>query len=163
MSSTELDTRERILQTTWHLMEERKGQGVRIEDIAQAAGVSRQAVYLHFGSRAELLIATTHYLDETLQGARKLQQACCAEPATAALEALVETWTKYIPEIYGLAKVLMTMRDTDKAAAAAWDDRMKALYDGCLFVIKRLDEEGVLSPEWSVDKGTDLILSLIHI
>ena len=75
MSSTETDTRERILKETWHLMEKRRGQGVRIEDVAQAAGVSRQAVYLHFGSRAELLIATTHYLDATLHGAQKLQEA----------------------------------------------------------------------------------------
>jgi AcrR family transcriptional regulator len=163
MSSTELDTRKRILQETWHLMEERKGKGVRIEDIAQAAGVSRQAVYLHFGNRAELLIATTHYLDETLQGAQKLQQACCAEPATGALTALVEMWTKYIPEVYGLAKVLMTMRETDKAAAAAWDDRMKALYDGCSFVVQRLDKEGVLSSEWSVDEATDFLWSTISI
>ena len=33
-------------------MEERNGQGVRMSDVAGAAGVSRQAVYHHFGSRA---------------------------------------------------------------------------------------------------------------
>ena len=32
-------------------MEKRRGQGVLMKDIAEAAGVSRQALYLHFGSR----------------------------------------------------------------------------------------------------------------
>jgi len=163
MSSLEIDTRERILKETWRLMEERKGQGVRIEDVAQAAGVSRQAVYLHFGSRAELLIATTHYLDDTLHGAEKLQAACLAETAVGALEDFTAFWTNYIPEIYGLAKVLMTMRATDKAAAAAWDDRMKALRDGCLFVIKRLQQERLLASEWSVEGAADFYWMMISI
>jgi AcrR family transcriptional regulator len=163
MSSTETDTRERILKETWHLMEKRRGQGVRIEDVAQAAGVSRQAVYLHFGSRAELLIATTHYLDDTLHGAQKLQEAVCAETAVGALEAYVEFWTKYIPQIYGLAKVLMTMRETDKAAAAAWDDRMEALYSGCLIIMQRLEKEGILSPELTVDEAADFFWATISI
>ncbi len=47
-------------------MEERLGRGVRMSDIAEAAGVSRQAVYDHFGSRAELMAATVRYGDVVL-------------------------------------------------------------------------------------------------
>jgi AcrR family transcriptional regulator len=36
---------------------------VRIADIAVAAEVSRQAVYLHFGNRANLLLAAVQYRD----------------------------------------------------------------------------------------------------
>jgi AcrR family transcriptional regulator len=39
-------------------MEERRGQGVCMRDIADAAGLSRQAVYDYFGSRTKLLVAT---------------------------------------------------------------------------------------------------------
>ena len=35
-----------------------------MSDVAKQAGISRQAVYLHFPSRAELLIATTRYIDQ---------------------------------------------------------------------------------------------------
>jgi transcriptional regulator GlxA family with amidase domain len=44
MSSARKDTRERILQTTWRLLEKNWRQGVRLEDIAHDAGVSRQAM-----------------------------------------------------------------------------------------------------------------------
>jgi len=64
MSSKKTDTRTRILTATWHLMEQRRGQGVSMSDIAKAAGISRQALYLHFDSRTELMIATVHYVDE---------------------------------------------------------------------------------------------------
>ena len=47
------DTRARILETTWRLME--KDISVRIADIAAESGVSRQAVYLHFGDRQGLV------------------------------------------------------------------------------------------------------------
>jgi AcrR family transcriptional regulator len=60
MSSSGLETRTRILEATRRLMEERRGQGVRMRDIAEEVGISRQAVYDHFGSRAKLLVATTH-------------------------------------------------------------------------------------------------------
>ena len=33
-------------------------------DIVKTAGISRQAVYLHFPTRAEFLIATAQHLDE---------------------------------------------------------------------------------------------------
>ena len=64
MSSDNSKTRTRILQAALKLLEASQGQGVRMADIAKQAGVSRQAVYLHFSTRAELLIATTLYLDE---------------------------------------------------------------------------------------------------
>ncbi|MBL4878008.1 MAG: helix-turn-helix transcriptional regulator, partial [Hyphomonas sp.] len=55
MSSENLETREKIMRATWKLLEESGGSGVRMSDIAKAAGISRQAVYLHFPTRADLL------------------------------------------------------------------------------------------------------------
>jgi hypothetical protein len=78
-----------------------------------------------------------------------------AENGIQALEAFVEFWGNYIPDIYGLAKALLISRDDDEAAAAAWDDRMDAVYQGCVRVVQQLESEGLLSPEWSVDEAAD--------
>ena len=67
MSSEMNPTRERILDSTLQLLESGGGSKVRMSDIARQAGVSRQAVYLHYPSRAELLVAATRHLDERLQ------------------------------------------------------------------------------------------------
>ena len=76
MSSDKADTRTRILEATWRLLEKRCGQGVRMSDIAKEAGVSRQAVYLHFESRKELIIATTKYVDEVKSLKRVIEELC---------------------------------------------------------------------------------------
>jgi AcrR family transcriptional regulator len=62
MSSEKISTKTRILDTTWKLLEARD-KNTRMSDIAKAVGISRQALYLHFPTRAALLIATTRHVD----------------------------------------------------------------------------------------------------
>ena len=74
MSGSEIDTKTRILQASYELMEQQQGLYVSMSYIAKAANVSRQAVYLHFASRAELMIATTRYVDDLKGLKERLQQ-----------------------------------------------------------------------------------------
>lgn len=163
MSSGELETRTRILEATRRLMEERRGRSVRMRDIAEAAGISRQAVYDHFGSRTKLLVATTHYVDEVrgLEERRRRFQA--ASTGVERLEAYVEFWGNYIPEVYGMAKALLAVRETDEAAAAAWDDRMGAVRESCRRTIEALHRDGMLASEWSREEAVDLMWTMLSI
>ncbi len=131
MSSSESETRDRILEATWRLMVERRGQGVRMRDVAEEAGVSRQAVYDHFGSRSELMVATVRYGDMVLGLRGRLGRYRAASTGLDRLDAFVEFWGNYIPEIYGIARALLAARETDAAVAAAWDDRMGVVHDAC--------------------------------
>lgn len=163
MSSGDPETRKRILEKTWQLLEKRRGQQVLISDVARAAGVSRQAVYLHFGSRAGLLIATVRYVDEVNHVNERLQGLNAAESGVEALDAIVDFWGNYIPDIYGLAKALLVMSEADKDAAAAWDDRMNVFYQGCRCVIDCLVRNQSLAPEWNPDQATDILWSMFSI
>ena len=163
MSSGELETRKRILEATRLLMEDRRGQDVRMRDIAEAAGVSRQAVYDHFGSRAKLLVATTHYVDEVRGLEERRRRFREATTGVEHLEAYVEFWGNYIPEVYGMAKALLAVRETDEAAAAAWDDRMGAVRESCRKTIEALHRDGMLAPEWSRDEAVDLMWTMLSI
>jgi len=144
-------------------MEERRGHDVRLEDVAKAAGVSRQAVYLHFGSRTELMIATARYLDQVLRCDDRLRPVLTSQDGVRSLEAYVEFWGNYIPEIYGLAKALMAARETDEAAAAAWNDRMGALYQGCLQIVRCLQQQNKLAPEWSIEEAASFFRATLAI
>jgi AcrR family transcriptional regulator len=163
MSSGDPETRKRILEKTWHLMEKRKGRGVKISDIARAAGISRQAVYLHFGSRAGLLIATARYIDEVKNLNARVQAMNMAANGVEVLDAYVDFWGNYIPEIYGAAKALLTMRETDKDAAAAWDDRMNEQRQGCRSVIDCLVRDQSLGPIWSPEEAADTLWAMTSI
>jgi AcrR family transcriptional regulator len=163
VSSSQTDTRIRILQETWRLMEEKRGIGVRLEDIAKAAKVSRQAIYMHFGSRAGLLIETARYLDETKGHLARTQHIRETKDSIYALDALVEFWAGYIPDIYGLAKALMNARAADQDAASAWEDRMEALREKCVLVVDRLAQENLLTSQWSVDIAADFVWATLSI
>lgn len=163
MSSNNLQTRNRILNASWKLLEAQQGQGVRMTDIAKQAGISRQALYLHFTTRLELLIATTRYLDEVKNVDARLALSRTAETGAERLDAFIGAWGNYIPEIYGIAKALLAMKDTDEAAALAWNDRMQAVRHGCEAVIKALKRDDALSPDHAPKQATDILWTMLSV
>ncbi|MGB5261951.1 MAG: TetR/AcrR family transcriptional regulator [Gammaproteobacteria bacterium] len=163
MSSEDVETRTRILKAAVRLLEAHHGRSVRMGDIARAAGISRQAVYLHFASRAELLASTTLYLDERLDLEQRLARSRAADSGAERLDAYIEFWGDYIPEIYGVAKALLVAQETDKAAAAAWDERMLAMRDGCRAAIEALESDGNLAEEWNTGEATDFLWTMLSV
>lgn len=163
MSRENTETRINILKAALHLLEAGEGKGVRMTDIAKQAGISRQAVYLHFSTRAELLIATTHYVDELKGVDKRLIPSRTAQSGIGRLDAYIDAWGNYIPEIYSIAKALLAMSDTDEAAAKAWDDRMLAVRQGCEAAINALNDDKVLSPNYSPRDATDILWSMLSV
>ncbi len=161
MSSNALNTRTKILNATWKLMEERRGVGVRMSDIAKAAGISRQAVYLHFSTRVDLLGATTKYVDEINGLDERLKVVTQAKSGFDALMAYVDVWGNYLPEIHGIAGALLAVRETDEAAKAAWDDCMSCHQSGCHDIVKALQSEGRLAANWTDSSATEMMWVLL--
>jgi len=163
MSSENLDTRSRILRAAWRLLEEDPGTPVSMSDIAKAAGISRQAVYLHFPKRSELLIETTRYIDQVKRVDDRLVASRTAKSGIERLDAFIEAWGNYIPEIYGVARALMAMQDTDEAAALAWGNRLQAVRHGCSAAVKAMKHDGDLMPGLSTKQATDILWTLLSV
>lgn len=161
MSSESVDTRTKILEATIRMLEQHGGRGVRMGDIAKASGISRQAVYLHFASRTELLVAAIRHTGDQLDVDSRLAPSRAATTGVERLRLYIEFWGNYIPEIYGLAKALMLAQDSDEAAAAAWRDRMLAMRDGCRAAIEALQADGTLAPGWTAPKATDALWTML--
>lgn len=157
MSRKNPNSRETILRSAWQLLVADDPGGVRMSDIARLAGVSRQAVYLHFPSRAELLIATTRYIDEVKDMDRRLEASRKASSGEERLDEFIAAWGNYIPEIYGVARALIALQDNDDEARAAWADRMDAVRHGCQAAVKALEQEGKLCSQLSAPEATDLL------
>jgi AcrR family transcriptional regulator len=163
MSSGNLNTKNRILQAALDLLVDGAANGVRMSDIAKRAGVSRQAVYLHYENRATLLIAATKYLDDLKDSNARLLASRTASTGVQRLDAYIEAWGEYIPEIYGIAKALMAMSDMDEAAYAAWDDRMQAMREGCAAAIEALHRDNKLSAVFSTEQATDILWTQLSV
>jgi AcrR family transcriptional regulator len=163
MSSKILETRSRILDATWNLLKSDQGKGVRMADIAKEAGVSRQAVYLHFPARSDLLIATARYIDEANEIDGRLEASRSAATGAKRLDAFIEEWGNYIPVVYPVAKALLAMTGTDDAATAAVEDRDQAVRHGCSAAVQALGKDGDLSNALSAKEATDILWTLLSI
>ena len=162
MSSNRINTKTRILEVTWKLLES-GNKAIRMADIAKASGVSRQALYLHFPNRAELLIATTRHIDTVKNVDERLARSRSASSGVERLHAFIEAWGGYIPEIHGISVALRAMRDTDKEVAAAWEDRMQAVRQGCEAAVRAIVEDGYLKEELTEVAAVDLLWTLLSV
>ena len=161
MSSKPEDTRSRIMAAALKLLED--GGKTRMTDIARAAGISRQALYLHFETRADLLIATTRYMDDLNNSDALLAASRAADTGVARLDAYIEAWGNYIPLIYRVARPIMAMAETDDAAKAAWDERMAAMRHGCAAAVDALARDGRLRSEFDAKTATDILWAQLSV
>ena len=163
MSSDASTTRERILQSTWTALLGSSTPRVRMSDIASSAGISRQALYLHFANRTEVLIATTHYIDRKKDIDHRLALSRGASSGLERLEAFVDACGNYIPEIYGVANALIVMGVTDESARQAWTGRLAAVREGCEAIILTLCREDQLSDTVNPTEATDILCAHLSV
>ena len=126
-------------------------------EIAVAAGVSRQAVYLHFKSRGGLLMELVKRADERFHIREDLEKALAIPDPRKRLESWLRAWFVFVARIHPVARDLVRLRPTDKDAAAAWDDRMSDLQSWLRVLTASLKKEGALAPGWSVKDAADYL------
>jgi AcrR family transcriptional regulator len=143
-------TRTRILETAWALARERGTGAVTVAEIAAAAGVSRQLVYVHFSNRAGLLVAMARHQDAR-SGFRDRALATRELEPAAALEALIRAWNDYLPEILPVANELEAALITGEDGADAWHDPMGELRQAFRLAVERVQ----LAPGWTPETAAD--------
>jgi AcrR family transcriptional regulator len=129
-------------------------------DVAAHAGLSRQAVYLHFQDRTALFLALAHHADEEGGLAAKLAAIAKAPSARAAVTALVALAASDNPAFWPVARILATLRHDDATVEAAWQERLAGSLDICRTIARRFQAEAALAPHLSLDSAADLLSSL---
>ena len=82
---TSAETRARLLRAAADVFAARGYDGTRVADIAAAAGVSNGALYAHFGSKADLLVAALR-----AHGKRVLSDLLAADPGRPVTDLLLQ-------------------------------------------------------------------------
>ena len=148
------DSRERILETAYQLVREQGASAVTMAGIADAAGLSRQMVYVHFRSRAGLLTAMARAHDRRSGFAARVAAARELPPA-AAFERLLREWLDYVPEILPVARALEAASITGEAGGDAWRNRMDDLHAVFGDAVARVADAGLLAAGWTPEAATD--------
>jgi AcrR family transcriptional regulator len=153
------ETRRRILDAAWALLEER-GTGVRISDIAAKAGVSRQAIYLHFGDRVSLFVALGDHIDVSFGRDRLRAHVFGAPTGVESLRRWVQTMSWYTAKIDSVSRIVELAGDSDEALAATWKDRMTGRRGHVRRIAERIATEGQLADGWTAEAAADLIFTV---
>lgn len=131
--------------------------------VAERAGVSRRAVYLHFATRTELLTALYRSLGETEDLGRSLQAVWDCPDAVTALTEWAEHIARSHPRILGIIRAVERARYGDPDAAELWRTAQGNWHKGSRRLIRWLADEGRLAPRWTVDTAADLMWALMSI
>lgn len=149
-------THAEILDVAWRVFAKR-GTGVSMAEIAEAVGLTRQAIYVHFRSRGGLLVALVRRADERTDIHAKFRAALATSEPRDRLDAFLSVWFDFVPEIHPVASSLMRARADDPDAAAAWADRMTSLHGGFADLAKSLRRDGALASEWTAPAAADYL------
>jgi AcrR family transcriptional regulator len=146
---TAAETRERLLRAAAEVFAERGYDGTRVVDIAAAAGVSNGALYAHFGSKAELLVAALR-----AHGRQELADLLAADPSRPVTELLLEVG-RGLPRrldsqgYLGVEAMIAVRRDQD--VAALMHDYTGERIDWLAGLVQAGQASGELDPALSPD------------
>jgi len=149
--------RRRIFEAAWNLIVVRGEAGFTMAQIAKKAKISRQALYLHFADRAQLLDALVKYADEQRALTSAIQHIVDAPTAREAINRIVSLQALQNPRIWAIALAFEAVRRTDKAAQRSWQGRQARRLETCRTIIERLRREGELRPTLTMEEATDLL------
>lgn len=149
------DTRQKILTAAQEVIAE-QGTSMSVKDVATRAGVSRQAVYLHFADRTGLVIAVVQQMDETLNLGSSIETIVACESGAELIKKTMKVHAAFNDAIDAVALILEGAQYEDEALGAAWRDRMRFRHGVHRAFAQRLAELGELSEEWTVDEAGDL-------
>jgi AcrR family transcriptional regulator len=123
------------------------GPDFTMADVARAAGLSRQAIYLHFPDRKTLLIALLLRAKEE-HPSPKLEDA---PSARAALGALVARFAEIYPKVWPVVR------------AQENETGNRSIAPDCRALAERFRSEGALAAHLSPSAAADLLATLLSL
>lgn len=153
-------TRQALLGATRSILEKDGFEALTMQSVADQAGVTRAAVYLHFPSRAHLVAALFDYMAETAGLSESLAKVWAAPDAPAALEEWARHLARYHVRLLAVDRAVERVRRVDADAAAHRARVRAAKLANCRRLADWLATEDRLPAPWTPATVADMIYAL---
>ncbi len=153
-------TRAALLASAGAILDERGFDALTMTAVADQAGVTRRAVYMHFGTRAALIGALFDDQGDVDGLSESLRRAWEGPDALGALNEWAAHLARYHPQLLAIDRAVERIRHHDADAAAHRERRVRVKLRNARRVIRRLSDDGRLASPWTVETGTDMLFSL---
>jgi AcrR family transcriptional regulator len=154
-------TVEALLAAARAIIEDDGFESLTMAAVAERAGVTRRAVYLHFASRAELLAELLRHLGQAEELGVSLQRVWDAPDSLAALDEWALHIARAHPRIMPIARAVDQVRRVDPDAAAMRAEIMQRWQLGSRRLMTWLDDESNLAAPWTVETAADMLWALM--
>ena len=146
------------------MFEELGYHGAGLAAVAKTAGVSRQAIYLHFPSKAELLTALhLHIFATDVVPALERHPITDAMTAWDALDAVVAVDVEVACRVWRIQEALTVARRQHPEVDQTLRPREEERYQELLELGRRLEREGALPATIGVGLFADMLWGLLNI
>jgi AcrR family transcriptional regulator len=155
------ETRTAILDAARTLFEEQGYFGAGLEAVAKKAGVSRQAIYLHFASKADLLTALHLRVFETdVAPALERYPVWTAPSALEALDASIAVDAEVASKVWRIHEALVVARRHHEEVDATLRPREDERYQEYVRLARWLKRDGLLPAHLKVAALADILWGL---
>lgn len=161
-AATPPGTRERILEGVLASFVDGDPDVLNMAAVARRAGVSRQAVYLHFPNRSALGVAAVRWLDEREDVAAAVAPMFAATTPEAMLDAYAAFLGDFNPRIGSVARMAYRLR-AHAEIEVAWQDRLEARRGGSGALAQRLSDTGRLASPFTVQTAGDWLAAIASV
>ncbi len=161
-SRTAADTKTAILDAARALFEAEGYHAVGLEAVAKEAGVSRQAIYLHFDSKASLLSALHKRVNEQ-DVEPEMRTVWKCTNGLAALDAFVAATAVVVPKIIGIFNTLDVIRSVEPVVQTTWKAPKEGRYADCLRMANWLRDDGLLAEGLSIRTAADILFTVVSV
>ncbi len=148
------DTRLSIVEATRTLLAETGYPEISLDDIAGRAGVSRQTIYVQFGSKSGVLQAVGEHIEQAaLEGL--IPTLLQASNPIDALRSGLERVAQFYEHDAQVLRNLHAQTVYDASYATVWRNKQLEIWRNTRRLVEWLDLDGCLTAAWSVDEATD--------
>jgi AcrR family transcriptional regulator len=154
-------TRDALLDGARGIIESEGFGSITMAAVAERAGVSRRAAYLHFDNLADLLGALFDHIAITEGLQESVASVWEAPDARSALRRWADHLADYHPRLMNVDRAITAVQEHDPAAAAHRARVDAKQRESCARIVRWIDDEQRLADGWTVETATDMLFGLI--
>ena len=154
-------TRAVLLEAAHAILKEQGFEALTMTAVANRAGVTRRALYMHFPTRTALIGELFDHVAQVEGLGASLEPVWSAPDAVSALDEWARHLARYHPRLLTVDRAVQRVWRDDPDAAAHRARVVKAKLANCRRLANWLAAEGRLAPGWTAASATDMLFALI--
>ena len=156
------ETRLSIIEAARRLLSDASYHDVSLDELAGEAGVSRQTIYVQFGSKRGVLQGLAEHIERETYGQGMLAGVAGVSDPVRTIRGGLNDLMAFFGLNADLLRTFHAQAATDPDFGAVWQDRQQERWEAIHYLVEWAARDSRLAPEWDVEEATDWLWSLTN-